>query len=283
MSEKRIFAKYGTLIIDMTHQQCIFLRKDFPADDDMPEINITDVPIKYVHFGIPYSDNIVSFHDPYADQSVDINERPRVEVWYDDFSVVVHNDPGNQRTYMDFRNVELLTPYDFDAKRFITWEEYDRRQQEKLEMDINEYKCDFDQIYFTIHKFGLTKSGKNMPNPAVIRNEDGLETIDFRFLVRWHTLNPETQKPDVWGVYEDLKVLVFSDESRMNIWISRTGKHIKDQPMYRWFINFDKNGNITDMTTPWHGDDYLEEKKPCYKLISLINELYSKHQVQVSG
>ena len=284
MSERRVFAKYGTLMIDMTHQRCWFLKGDCTPIDkyDYPEITIDDVPIKYIDFGIPL-DNIVSFHDPYADQSVDINERPRIDVLYEDFSVTIHNDPGNQRTYMDFRNVELLTPYDFETKRFITWEEYDRRQQEKLEMDINEYKCDFDQIYFTIHKFGLTKSGKNMPNPAYIRNEDGLETIDFRFLVRWHTLNPETQEPDTWAVYEDLKVLVFSDESRMNIWISRTGKHIKDQPMYRWFVNFDKNGNITDMTTPWHGDDYLEEKKPCYKLIKLINELYRRHQVQVSG
>lgn len=280
MSEKRVFAKYGTLMIDMTHQQCWFLKGECTPDDkyDYPEITIDDVPVKYVHFGIP-SDDILSFHDPYANQELDINDRPLVEVryGYDSFSVVIHNDPDNQRTYMDFRNVELLTPYDFETNRFITWEEYDKRQQEKLELDINEYKCDFDQIYFTIHKFGLTKSGKNMPNPAIIRNEDGLETIDFRFLVRWHTLNPETQEPDTWAVYEDLKVLVFSDESRMNIWISRTGKHIKDQPMYRWFINFDKDGNITDMTTPWHGDDYLEGGRPCSKLINLIYELYKRH------
>lgn len=280
MNEKRIFAKYSTLMIDMTHQQCWFLKGECTSDNkyDYPEITIDDKPIEYVYFGMPNSDNIVSFNDPYADQNLDINDRPRIEVWYDSFSVVIHNDPDNQRTYMDFRNVELLTPYDFETNRFITWDEYDKRQQEKLEMDINEYKCDFDQIYFTIHKFGLTKSGKNMPNPAIIRNEEGLETIDFRFLVRWHTLNPETQESDTWPVYEDLKVLVFSDESRMNIWISRTGKYIKDQPMYRWFINFDKNGNITDMATPlFHGDDCLEDDRPCSKLINLINELYKRH------
>ena len=264
-------------MIDMTHQQCWFLKGECtPIDEyDYPEITIDDMPIKYINFGIPYSDNIVSFHDPYADQSVDINERPRIEVWYDDFSVVIHNDPGNQRTYMDFRNVELLTPFDFETKRFITWEEYDRKRQEKL--DKEKHMCDFDQIYQMIHKFGLTKSGKNMPNPAFIRNEEGFETIDFRFLVRWHTLKPGTQVPDTWGVYEDLKVFIFSDESRMNIWILRNGKYIKDQRMYRWFVDFGKDGNITNVSESLvlNFADDLEPDRPCDQLIKLIRKLYN--------
>ena len=77
MSEKRIFAKYGTLMIDMTHQQCWFLKGDCTPDDkyDYPEITIDDEPIEYINFGIPYSDNLLSFHDPYTDQNLDINER----------------------------------------------------------------------------------------------------------------------------------------------------------------------------------------------------------------
>lgn len=274
MSEKRIFAKYGTLMIDMTHQRCWFLKGDCtPIDEyDYPEIYIDDVPIKYINFGIPNSEKIVSFHDPYADQELDINDRPRIEVWYDDFSVVIHNDPDNQRTYMDFRNVELLTPFDFETKRFITWEEYDKRQQEKLKTHVS----DFDQIYQMIHGFGLTKSGKNMPNPAIIRNEEGFETIDFRFLVRWHTLNPETQEPDTWPVYEDLKVFIFSDESKMNIWILRNGKHIKDQKMYRWSVDFGADGSITNVSKSLN-EYALEPNRPCDQLIKLIRRLYNDH------
>lgn len=65
-----------------------------------------------------------------------------------------------------------------------------------MKLETNDSVCDFDRIYRMIIGFGFTKSVKNMPNPAYIRNEDGLEIIDFRFLVRWHTLNPETQEHD---------------------------------------------------------------------------------------
>ena len=147
MNEKRIFAKYGTLMIDMTHQQCWFLKGECtrtPDDKyDYPEITIDDKSIEYVYFGMPNSDNIVSFNDPYADQNLDINDRPRIEVWYDSFSVIIHNDPDNQRTYMDFRNVELLTPYDFETNRFITWEEYDAAQ--KCIRELMEKKSDFEK------------------------------------------------------------------------------------------------------------------------------------------
>lgn len=150
-----------------------------------------------------------------------------------------------------------------------------------MKLETNEHISDFDQIHRMMHEFGLTKSGKNMPNPACIRNEEGMEIIDFRFLVRWHTLNPETQEPDTWPVYEDLKVFIFSDESRMNFWILRNGKHIKDQKLYRWFINFDKDGNITDVSESLfincRGE--LEPDRPCDRLIEFISTLYNKHNV----
>lgn len=141
-------------------------------------------------------------------------------------------------------------------------------------MESTDYVCDFDQIYRMIHGFGLTKSGKDRPNPAYIRNEAGFETIDFRFLVRWHTQNPETQEPDTWPVYEDLKVFIFSDESRMNIWILRNGKHIKDQLMHHGFIDFDNNGNITDVSGLLFVAD-LEPNRPCDQLIKFIEKLSS--------
>ena len=144
-----------------------------------------------------------------------------------------------------------------------------------MSLGTNEHVCDFDRIYHMIHDFGLTKSGKDRPNPAYIRNEEGFETIDFRFLVRWHTLNPETQEPDTWPVYEDLKVFIFSDESRMNIWILRNGKHIKDQRMHHGFIDFDKNGNITDVSGLLFVGD-LEPNRPCDQLIKFIETLYNK-------
>lgn len=275
MSEKRVFAKYGTLIIDITDQRCWFLKGNCKPNDEYnhPEIIIEDVPIKYIKFGIPLN-NILLFHDPYADQKLDINDRPDIEIRYDDFSVAMHNDPDNPRSYMDFRNVELLTPYDFETKRFITWESYDERQQQETKQ-----VCDFDQIYQMIRGFGLTKSAKNMPNPAIIRNEEGFETIDFRFLVRWHTLNPETQEPDTWPVYEDLKVFIFSDESRMNIWILRNGKHIKDQKMYRWSVDFGTDGSITNVSESLLVDNDLEPNRPCDQLIKLIKRLYNDRQV----
>ena len=147
-----------------------------------------------------------------------------------------------------------------------------------MKSETNDYVCDFDRIYRMIREFGLTKSGKDMPNPAYIRNEEGFETIDFRFLVRWHTLNPETQEPDTWPVYEDLKVFIFSDESRMNIWILRNGKHIKDQKMHRYFIDFDKDGNITDVSASSLNDygEKLEPNRPCDQLIRFIGALYNK-------
>lgn len=144
-----------------------------------------------------------------------------------------------------------------------------------MRLETNEYMCDFNKIRHKIHEFGLTKSGKNMPNPAYIRNEEGFETIDFRFLVRWHTLNPETQEPDTWPVYEDLKVFIFSDESRMNIWILRNGKHIKEQQMHRCFIDFDKDGNITEVSASSlnnYGEE-LEPNRPCDQLIKFIETL----------
>lgn len=150
-----------------------------------------------------------------------------------------------------------------------------------MSSETNNPVSDFDQIYHMIHEFGLTKSGKNMPNPACIRNEEGLEIIDFRFLVRWHTVNPETQEPDTWPVYEDLKAFIFSDESRMNIWILRNGKHIKDQRMHREFIDFDKNGNIIKVSGLLFVAD-LELNRPCDQLIKFIETLYNNHQVRLS-
>ena len=151
-----------------------------------------------------------------------------------------------------------------------------------MRVETNDHVCDFDQIHRMIHEFGLTKSGKNMPNPAYIRNEEGLETIDFRFLVRWHTLNPETQEPDTWPVYENLKVFIFSDESRMNIWILKNGKYIKDQRMHCWFIDFDKDGNITDVSESLliNYEDDLEPDRPCDRLIKFIGTLYNNHVKQ---
>lgn len=145
-------------------------------------------------------------------------------------------------------------------------------------LETNEPVSDFDQIHNMIHKFGLTKSGMNMPNPACIRNEEGMEIIDFRFLVRWHTQNPETQEPDTWPVYEELKVFIFSDESRINIWILRNGKHIKDQQMHHGCIDFDENGNITDVSGLLFVAD-LEPNRPCDRLIRFIETLYNNHQV----
>lgn len=148
-----------------------------------------------------------------------------------------------------------------------------------MRVETNDHVCDFDQIHRMIHELGLTKSGKDRPNPAYIRNEEGLEIIDFRFLVRWHTLNPETQELDTWPVYEDLKVFIFSDESRMNIWILRNGKHIKDQRMHHGFIDFDKNGNIIDVSGLLFVAD-LEPNRPCDQLIKLIETLYNNHQIR---
>lgn len=34
MKEKRIFAKYGVLLLDMTHQQCCFMKGDSPIEDE---------------------------------------------------------------------------------------------------------------------------------------------------------------------------------------------------------------------------------------------------------
>lgn len=148
-----------------------------------------------------------------------------------------------------------------------------------MRLKMNEHISDFDQIHRMIYKLGFTKSGKDRPNPAYIRNEEGFETIDFRFLVRWHTWNPETQEPDTWPVYEDLKVFVFSDESRMNFLILRNGKYLKDQKMYRWFIDFDKDGNITDVSESLfincRGE--LEPDRPCDRLIEFIATIYNKH------
>lgn len=145
-----------------------------------------------------------------------------------------------------------------------------------MRLETNDPVRDFDQIYRMIHEFGLTKSGKDMPNPANIRNEEGMEIIDFRFLVRWHTLNPETQEPDTWSVYEELKAFIFSDESRMNIWILRNGKHIKDQQMYHGCIDFDKNGNIAEVSGLLFVAD-LEPNRPCDQLIKFIGTLYNRH------
>lgn len=64
----------------------------------------------------------------------------------------------------------------------------------------------------------------------------------------------------------------------MNIWILRNGKHIKDQPMHRWFIDFDKDGNITEVSASLlnnHGDE-LEPDRPCDQLIKFIGTLYNK-------
>lgn len=145
-----------------------------------------------------------------------------------------------------------------------------------MSLETKKHVSDFDQIYRMIHEFGLTKSGKIMPNPACIRNEEGMEIIDFRFLVRWHTLNPKTQEPDTWPVYEDLKAFIFSDESRMNFWILRNGKHIKDQRMHHGFIDFDNNGNITDVSGLLFVAD-LEPNRPCDQLIKFIETLYNNH------
>lgn len=141
----------------------------------------------------------------------------------------------------------------------------------------NEHVCDFDLIHRMIYELGLTKSGKDRPNPAYIRNEEGFETIDFRFLVRWHTLNPETHEPDTWPVYEDLKVFIFSDESRMNILILKNGKYIRNQPMHRWFIDFDKDGNITEVSASSLNNygEKLEPNRPCDQLIKFIEKLSS--------
>ena len=266
MEEERVFTQYGTLTIDLINNTCTFM------DGEGPDIVIDGEPIKYINFGIPLG-NVVTFHDPYADQSLDINDRPRINVRYQDFSVTMHNDPDNRRSYMDFRNVELLTPYDYGMRRFITWEEYDAEQKRVQELMMDK-KTDFDQIVEYIQKMGCEKEPKKHPMRATVYSEEGIIIYDYRFLARYHTLDPQTNLSDTWAVFEDMKALVFDDESRINLWISRSGKHIKDQPMYRWFLNFDKAGNITDMTTPWHGDDYLEPSKPCDKLIEFINIIY---------
>lgn len=266
METERIFAKYGTLIIDITHQQCMFIKGDYPTDYDKPDIVINDVPIKYINFGIPL-DNILIFHDPHADQSLYINDRPIIKVRYDAFSVVMHNDPDNPRSYMDFRNVELLTPFDYAARRFSTWEEYDAAQERIREL--TEEKSDFDQMVEYIQKMGREKTPKKQPMRASICSEEGITIYDYKFFVRWHT-----QPEPTWGVYEEMKAYVFDDESRINIFMLRSGREIKDQTMYKWSLMFDQRGNMIVEELPVAYT--LEPSRPCADLSYFIATLATK-------
>ena len=266
METERIFAKYGTLIIDMTHQQCMFIKGDRPTDYDKPDIVINNMPIKYINFGIPL-DNMLIFHDPHADQSLDINDRPIIKVRYDDFSVTMHNDPDNPRSYMDFRNVELLTPFDYAARRFSTWEEYDVAQERIREL--TEKKSDFNQVLEYIQKMGREKTPKKQPMRATIYSEEGITIYDYKFLVRWHT-----QPEPTWGVFEEMNAYVFDDESRINLFMLRSGREIKDQTMYKWSLMFDQRGNMVVDELPVAYT--LEPSRPCADLAYFITTLAVK-------
>lgn len=257
MQKKRIFAKYGVLLLDMTHQQCCFMKGDSPIADEYahPEITIKDVPVKYIHFGIPYSDKIMSFHDPYADQELDINDRPHIEVWYDDFSVVMHNDPDNPRSYMDFRNVELLTPYDFKTKRFITWEEYDK----------NKHRDDFSEIF---NKYAdiVNNDTKYLRPHSKEYFEFDTRIFEDRFLVE----DEKSRNGETLQVYEDLKIMFATDHSFIRIIINNAGNGFRHWDVYSMDLIFNSDGTFidaTEYTTP----DVLEILRPPHDLISWIH------------
>jgi hypothetical protein len=257
MKEKRIFAKYGILMIDMTHQLCCFMKGDSPIEAEyaQPEIVIKDVPLEYIHLGIPYSDKIVSFHDPYADKELDINHRPYVEVQYDDFSVVMHNDPDNPRSYMDFRNVELLTPYDFKTNRFITWEEYDK----------NKHRNDWSPIF---QKYAdiVNNDEKYIQPHSKEYFEFDTRIFEDRFLVDETNRNGETHQ-----VFEDLKIMFAVDHSFIRIIINKTGNGFRHWDVYSMELTFNSDGTFVD-GTEYASPMVLEILRPMHDYISWIHE-----------
>jgi hypothetical protein len=256
MKEKRVFAKYGVLMLDMTHQRCWFMKGDRKINDeyDYPEIIIEDVPVKYINFGIPQSDNILTFHDPYADQSLDINDRPRIEVWYDDFSVTMHNDPDNPRSYMDFRNVELLTPYDFKTKRFITWEEYDK----------NKHRDDFSPIF---QKYAdMVNNDEKYIKSLKEYFEFDTHIYENRFLV----VNETNRNGETIQSYEDLKIMFAVDHSFIRIIINKTGNGFRHWDVYSMELIFNSDGTFVD-GVEYQSPMVLETLRPLHDLISWIH------------
>ena len=256
MKEKRVFAKYGVLMIDMTHQECFFMKGDCKStDDDHPEIIIKDAPVEYIHLGIPYSDKIVSFHDPYADKRLDINHRPLIEVRYDDFSVTMHNDPDNPRSYMDFRNVELLTPYDFKTKRFITWEEYDK----------NKHRDDFSVIF---NKYAdiVNNDEKYLRPHSKEYFEFDTHIYEDRFLVE----NETSRSGEAIQVYEDLKIMFATDHSFIRIIINKTGTGFRHWDVYSMELTFNNDGTFVD-AEEYTSPIVLETLRPMHDFISWIH------------